>query len=288
MHTTESTVVENRDLGHGVWLLRLRGAEIGQDVRPGCFVMLSCGPDLAPVLRRPFSVQRVAGDVYDILYRDVGVGTHLMTGMTEGQRVGVLGPMGNSFTMPEPGERAILLGGGVGIPPMVALADALEAAGHEDWEAYLGVRSSRDEGCFVGFDERYGSESPASGRVHRATMDGSIGFEGHVVAAWLDRWEKLGLGPSGPSRVYACGPMVMLRAVAQACAERGLPCEVSVETMMGCGMGACMSCVIESSDARDPEKLAAMSPYDRWLLACRKGPVFPATAVVLEEGEFLH
>ena len=82
--------------------------------------------------------------------------------------------------------------------------------------------------------------------------------------------------------------MVMLRAVANACAERGLPCEVSVETMMGCGMGACMSCVIESADARDPEKRAKMSPYDRWLLACRKGPVFPSSAIVLEEGEFLH
>lgn len=288
MHTSISTVVENRDLGHGVWLLRLRDGELTADCAPGCFVMVGVGVELSPVLRRPFSVQRVSGDVYDILYRDVGLGTGLMTQLLVGQEVPVLGPLGNSFTLPEPGEKAVLLGGGVGIPPMVALADRLEALGHRDWEAYLGVGSSKDSGCFVGFDERYGLSTVYSEQVHRATMDGSIGFRGHVVAAWTDRWDRFGHAPDGPVRVYACGPMVMLRAVAQVAADRGIPCEVSVETMMGCGMGACMSCVIESSDARDPEKRAAMSPYDRWLLACRKGPVFEASAVVLEEGEFLH
>jgi len=288
MHTSVSNVVENRDLGHGVWLLRLRDAELAADCVAGCFVMIGVGVSLSPMLRRPFSVQRVQGDIYDILYRDVGVGTRLMTELVVDQNVPVLGPLGNSFTMPEPGERAVLLGGGVGIPPMVALADRLEATGHRDWEAFLGVGSSKDSGCFVGFDERYGTETVYAERVHRATMDGSIGFLGHVVAAWLDRWEEQSEGPPGTARLYACGPMVMLRAVAEAAAERALPCEVSVETMMGCGMGACMSCVIESSDARDPAKRAAMSPYDRWLLACRKGPVFDARAIVLEDGEFLH
>lgn len=288
MHTSNSTVVENRDLGNGVWLLRLRDRELAADCVAGCFVMVGVGVELSPTLRRPFSVQRVEGDVYDILYRDVGVGTKLMTQLVSGANVPVLGPMGNSFTLPGPEERALLLGGGVGIPPMVALADRLESLGHRNWEVHLGVGSSKDAGCFIGFDERYGPETTYAEQVHRATMDGSVGFRGHVVASWLDRWERLEQGPTGPARVYACGPMVMLRAVAQAAAERGLPCEVSVETMMGCGMGACMSCVVESSDARDPEKRAAMSPYDRWLLACRKGPVFESSAIVLEEGEFLH
>jgi len=288
MHTSVSTVVENRDLGHGVWLLRLRDADLAADCVAGCFVMVGVGVSLSPVLRRPFSVQRVQGDIYDILYRDVGLGTGLMTQLVAGEDVPVLGPLGNSFTMPQPGERAVLLGGGVGIPPMVALADSLEAAGHREWEAFLGVAGEADSGCFVGFDERYGPETIYAERVHRATMDGSIGFQGHVVAAWLDRWEAQNLAPAGPSRLYACGPMVMLRAVAQAAQERGIPCEVSVETMMGCGMGACMSCVIESSEARDPARRSTMSPYDRWLLACRKGPVFDSTAIVLEDGEFLH
>ncbi len=82
--------------------------------------------------------------------------------------------------------------------------------------------------------------------------------------------------------------MVMLSAVEETARKLGLPAEVSVETMMGCGMGACNSCVIENADAKDPAKKAAMSPYDRWLLACRKGPVFAAGTVVLDHGEFLH
>ena len=283
MADSSSIVLENRDLSNGVWLLRLQDAVLAPKMSPGCFVMLRCGTDLAPVLRRPFSVQRTAGDTFDILYRVVGEGTALMTAMRPGQRVDVLGPMGNSFTMPDPGQEAILLGGGVGIPPMVALADALEDAGHREWSAFVGVSSTRDAGCWIGFDERW----PDDRRVRRSTMDGSVGFEGHVVAAWQDAMARGATSRTG-ARVYACGPMVMLRAVQSAAAELELACEVSVETMMGCGMGACMSCVIENADAVDPALRAKMSPYDRWLLACRQGPVFPAGRVVLQEGEFLH
>lgn len=284
MPDSQSTVVSNRDLGGGVWLLRLRGADIVDGMVPGRFVMLACGPELAPLLRRPFSIQRASGDVYEVLYRVVGEGTGLMAKMREGQAVKVLGPLGNSFTLPAADETAILLGGGVGVPPMVALADHLEDSGHRAWEAYLGVASTADAGCLVGFDERW----PDDDRVVRATMDGSLGFEGHVVAAWLDR--RAHQAPGRPVRLYACGPMVMLRAIADEAARYGLPCEVSVETMMGCGMGACMSCVIENkrhADADDSER-AAMNPYDRWLLACRQGPVFASDRVVLDEGAFLH
>jgi len=283
MHETVATVVENRDLGSGVHLLRLRNADVCSEQRAGRFVMLGTGEDVAggppaPMLRRPFSIQRVEGDVFDVLYRKVGVGTACMSTMKVGRAVEVLGPLGNAFTAPGPGERAVLLGGGVGIPPMVALADQL---GDADWTAYLGVSGEADAGCFVGFDER-----PAWGdRVVRATMDGSLGFHGNVVQAWLERRD-----PSVQERVYACGPMVMLRAVAAKCTELGVPAEVSVETMMGCGIGICMGCVIENRSYADGDAAAraAMSPYDRWLMACTKGPVFDAQGVVLDDGGLLH
>ena len=82
--------------------------------------------------------------------------------------------------------------------------------------------------------------------------------------------------------------MIMLRAVAREAAARGYRCEVSVETVMGCGMGVCMSCVIENADARDPERCKTLNPYDRWQLVCQKGPVFDGQSVVLDAGEFLH
>lgn len=290
MHETVATVVENRDLGSGVWLLRLRSAAVCAAQRPGRFVMLGTGeaPESgppSPILRRPFSIQRVTDDVFEVLYRVVGVGTGCMSEMTPGRPVPVLGPLGNSFTMPQPGERAVLLGGGVGIPPMVALADALEQSGHGEWRAYLGVSSAADAGCFVGFAEGYASELD-DGRVLRATMDGSLGFAGNVVQAWLRDREAW----TGPERVYGCGPMPMLRAVAKTCADLGVPAEVSVETMMGCGVGICMGCVIENrsyADGTDAQR-AGMSPYDRWLMACTKGPVFGAQAVVLDDGGLLH
>jgi dihydroorotate dehydrogenase electron transfer subunit len=283
MHETVATVVENRSLGSGVWLLRLRSADVCAEQRAGRFVMLGTGERVAegppsPMLRRPFSIQRVEGDVFEVLYRVVGIGTACMAGMAAGQVVEVLGPLGNAFTEPAPGESAVLLGGGVGIPPMVALADQL---GDRAWTAYLGVRGTADAGCFVGFDERPGWGD----RVVRATMDGSLGFHGNVVQAWLDSRD-----PSRRERVYACGPMVMLRAVAKAAAKLGIPAEVSVETMMGCGVGICMGCVIENRAYADgtPQERAAMSPYDRWLMACTKGPVFPADGVVLDDGGLLH
>lgn len=283
-------VVGHRDLGSGVRLLSFRDQEMAAGVRPGTFVMLETRPAsdqmvASPVLPRPFSVQRVRGDILDVMYRIVGVGTSAMTELRTGDTPRILGPLGNSFTLPSTDETAVLLGGGVGIPPMVALADALVArdGAAARFEAYLGVSGTADRGCMVGFDEGFGPESRHADRVFRATMDGSIGFHGHVVAAWLDRWESSGLRPDGPVRLYACGPMVMLRAVAAAAKERGLPAEVSVETMMGCGIGICMGCVIENKHYD-----GSGNPYDRWLLACRKGPVFDSDAIILDDGGLLH
>jgi dihydroorotate dehydrogenase electron transfer subunit len=292
MHETVATVVENRDLGSGVWLLRLHNADVCAAHRPGRFVMLGTGEELeggppAPLLRRPFSIQRVRGDIFDLLYRVVGIGTGLMAEARTGQQLPVLGPLGNAFGPPAPGQRAVLLGGGVGIPPMVAMADSLTSTDHSEWRAYLGVSSAQDAGCFVGFEDGYAQELDR-GRVLRATMDGSLGFHGNVVQAWL-RDREQGVPPAG-ERVYACGPMAMLRAVARTCAELGVAAEVSVETMMGCGVGVCMGCVIENKAYSEGtvEERTRMSPYDRWLMACTKGPVFEASSVVLDDGGLLH
>jgi dihydroorotate dehydrogenase electron transfer subunit len=288
-------VEENRPLGAGVFLLRMRQERIAAGVRPGRFVMIDCAPRgaLDPMLRRPFSVQRVDGEHFEILCRVVGQGTALMAKMLKGEEVRVLGPLGNAFTMPARGETAVLLGGGVGIPPLVAMADALVAAGRRDWMAFLGVRDASDAGCFVGFDSdaRYAAGSGREGQVQRATLDGSLGFRGNVLEAWLD-WRVRSAAAAGgqpaPSRVYACGPTRMLQAVAETAAGLGLRCEVSVETLMGCGLGACMACIVGNADARDPERRKQLNPYDRWLLACRKGPVFDAGRIDLSEGAFVH
>lgn len=274
-------VVLNDGFGAGIHRLRLYAPEVAATVAAGQFVMLGCAEAGGPLLRRPFSIQKTDGEQFDVLYRVVGVGTRALAALRPGQVVPVLGPLGRGFTPPQPSEHAILIGGGVGVPPIFLMAAQLDSRGHRAWSAVLGVRGRADRPCLVAFDEGF----PGDGRVHLCTIDGSFGHRGHVVSLW----ESLGPVPAR-ARVYACGPMAMLRAVAEAAALRGLPCEVSVETMMGCGVGICMGCVMESSAYVNAggEERKSFSPYDRWWLACRRGPVFDAQAVVLNDGGLLH
>lgn len=273
MRDCRARVKQNLDLGGDVRLLRMEAPGIAPGMAPGRFVMLSVDDGVDPLLRRPFSIQRVDGDSVDVLYRVVGRGTARMAALEPGDGLDVLGPLGTAFALPAPGETAVLLGGGVGIPPMVALAEALIARGHDAWQGYVGVAGQHDSGCWSGFQALVPADDP---RLTRATMDGSIGFEGHVVAAWRDRWTRE--RPEGPVRVYACGPMVMLRAVRDEAARLGLPCQVSVEQVMGCGLGICTGCVVENA------RWDGSNPYERWLLACKEGPVFDADQVVLSGG----
>jgi dihydroorotate dehydrogenase electron transfer subunit len=255
-------VAHQEELGAQTHLLTLDAPAIAQETQPGQFVMLQSAPRGGPLLRRPFSVQRVHDDGgIEILYKVVGVGTAAMAALVPGDRVTALGPLGHPFTMPSRSEHAVLLGGGVGIPPMVILSDHLRAAGHTAWTALLGLRSAMQRGA-------------------------AVGHKGHVVSLLRTLRDTGRL--DGPLRLYACGPMAMLRAVAVEAANLRVPCEVSVETMMGCGVGVCMGCVIESSAWVSAADRRAFSPYDRWWLACKRGPVFDAQQVVLDDGGLLH
>jgi dihydroorotate dehydrogenase electron transfer subunit len=277
-------VAHQEELGAQTHLLTLDAPAIAQETQPGQFVMLQSAPRGGPLLRRPFSVQRVHDDGgIEILYKVVGVGTAAMAALVPGDRVTALGPLGHPFTMPSRSEHAVLLGGGVGIPPMVILSDHLRAAGHTAWTALLGLRSAMQRGAAVGFHR---GPAPGPGQVEFATMDGSLGHKGHVVSLLRTLRDTGRL--DGPLRLYACGPMAMLRAVAVEAANLRVPCEVSVETMMGCGVGVCMGCVIESSAWVSAADRRAFSPYDRWWLACKRGPVFDAQQVVLDDGGLLH
>jgi len=233
---------------------------------PGQFAMLSCGPEL--VLRRPFSLQRAVrgggGDAVEILYRVVGRGTGAMASLEPGDRIPVLGPLGRAFEPPPPGERAVLLGGGVGIPPMVALAEALLGGEGPPPVVVGGVSGARDRACLDGL-----RSLPLP--VQIATLDGSEGTRGTV----LDALAGVDLGDHRP-RLYACGPIPMLAAVAARARALGVSCQVSVEALMGCGYGACVGCAVPRSEA------ARGAGAARWALACKDGPVFDAGELDLD------
>jgi len=232
---------------------------------PGQFVMLSPGglgsvPRRDPLLPRPMAVYREHRSNrerhIEILFKVHGRGTALMADVVAGSRMRVVGPLGTPFPDPQEGERAILVAGGTGIASVYELASGLSSRG-VSVQVLLGARSAGDlmgEADFAALD--------APLRV--ATEDGSRGQRGLVTALLTEA-----LDPSGPARVYACGPTPMMAAAAKIAAERDVPCWVSLENPMACGFGVCLGC-------------AAPLREGGFALVCRDGPVLPAESVAWE------
>ncbi len=253
----QAGIVFNREVVHKTYYMGLRSPRIAGTARPGQFVMLRVSDGVDPLLRRPFSVCRVEGDaVFGILYRVVGRGTAIMSRAHEGERLSVLGPLGRGFRLPTAGRRSLLVGGGIGIAPLIFLAITIV----KGVRAFLaGYRSAGD----VIPIERVGLGS----KISIATDDGTAGHRGFVTELLKGYVE--GAGEERDSVVYACGPLPMLKEVAALTTRRGIPCQVSLETSMACGVGACQGCSVRGS-------LGKGRPYHQ---VCQEGPVFDAEAV---------
>jgi dihydroorotate dehydrogenase electron transfer subunit len=252
-----------------VGLLTFECAGVARAWRPGGFVHLRTG-DASTLLRRPFSVARVRGDEVVLLYRIVGGGTRWMRGLRAGDSIDVLGPLGRCFELRTEARRTLLVGGGLGIAPLLGLAEALAAAGYRaPVEALLGVRSAGDvfgpalTDGLDGLDWRL------------ATDDGSEGFHGHAVQLLEHRLEELAAAgtPASDLAVVAAGPEPMLEAAARACLPRGVDLQVSMEAHMACGVGACRACGIVPW--RDRSRVNGR--------VCKEGPVFDAREILWEE-----
>jgi dihydroorotate dehydrogenase electron transfer subunit len=250
----------------------------------------ACGIELMSplaMLRRPFSLagrrDTPSGVELDIIHRIVGVGTDWLAKLKTDDLVHILGPLGNTFTLPEPGGVALLVGGGVGIPPMLYLADALNSAERRG-VAFCGALTRDLLPLTVTADAPTpagDSTEPLKNIAEFArngipavitTDDGSYGFRGYVTQA-LDRYLE-GPGPLTPRPIiYTCGPEPMMRRVADIAASRSIECQVAVERAMACGMGTCQSCCIK---VRKPDPSRPPLPGKEWCyrLACTDGPVF--------------
>jgi dihydroorotate dehydrogenase electron transfer subunit len=238
--------------------------------------------DNEPLLRRPFSLagrrDTESGGELDIIYRVVGTGTRWLTGLAVGDEVSILGPLGNAFEISGVKPVAALVGGGVGIPPMIYLAEALRAAG-KDIYVFVGAQTAdllplRAAAAEAPPDEpapRLAEFSDFGTRDVVATDDGSLGVKGLVTGpleAWLNRIEFM----PDDLAIYTCGPEAMMRSVAELSARRGLACQVSMERSMGCGMGTCQSCVCKT---RSPDETGWA-----YKLCCTDGPVFQAEQII--------
>jgi len=233
-------VIANRPLSSDYNVLALNAPAIAAAATAGQFVMIKAGRRHDPLLRRPFSVFEVLRDGdgaptgLSILNKRIGVSTNLVYDAQPGQRIDCLGPLGRPFTIVERPTEAWMVAGGVGLAPFAALAEALRQR-DVSVTLFYGARSGA-ELFYLDFFRDKGVE------LVLTTEDGSLGERGRIVGP-LDR--RLGAHPPANAlMVYACGPEGMLAATAKTAARHGRPCQVSVERIMGCGLGGCYSCVV--------------------------------------------
>ncbi len=259
-HQEIAKVIWNKPESHSYYRIRLACSDIYENALPGQFVTLHLPGNLTPLLRRPFSIHRLIkenGHVIgmEILYKVVGGFTEKLTRSAAGDPIDLLGPIGNGFTVSKKFQTVALIGGGIGIAPLISLADGLIEAGVSlsNSIACLGGRTSDDILCkniFQSFDMT----------VRTTTDDGSEG-EQALVTQPFEEW----ITSNRPDMIYACGPMPMLRAVADIANRNELPCEISIETIMACGLGACLGCAVNKNETTG-----------KYQHVCIDGPVFDA------------
>ncbi|PYQ93788.1 MAG: hypothetical protein DMF95_20135 [Acidobacteria bacterium] len=235
-----ASVIANRSLSSDYNVLALAAPAIAAEAAPGQFVMVKARTGFDPLLRRPFSVFEILRDTrgtatgLTLLSKRIGMSTSLLYDAREGQRIDCLGPLGRPFTLVNPPAEAWMVAGGVGLAPFASLAQALHARGVKSTLFYGARRAA--ELFYLDFFATLDIE------LVLTTEDGSKGERGRIVAP-LDR--RLASRPaSSPVMLYACGPDGMLAAAARTAMKYGRPCQVSVERIMGCGLGGCYSCVV--------------------------------------------
>lgn len=242
------TVISNIQLNQKHNLLELMSSTALPEIIPGQFVEVKVDKSEVTFLRRPFSIHRVdrKKNTIHILVKVIGPGTQTLACLTTGQKVNVMFPLGKGFQLTE-NKVVLLVGGGCGVAPLYFLAEQLNAKGNRV-NILIGGRTSDD----ILLAEEYGK----FGDVFIATEDGSTGEKGMVTAHSILN----GKSRAQFDKIYCCGPDGMMRAIAFKAEEMNIPCEVSLENTMACGIGACLCCVVESTEGN--------------VSVCTNGPVF--------------
>jgi len=284
-------IVFNRPLSAAYRHLGILAPGFACSFAPAQFVMARSPFGVDPFLPRAFSIYQLSSadeggaPVVEILYKVLGKGTQCLARMERGQEVELLGPLGNSFTLCEGLDVAVLVAGGIGVPPIAALARQIRnpQSAIRDCEVFLGGKTSEDILCVKDFEA-------VGANPHITTEDGSLGTRalitdllGPFLESIGDRatWQsgnqdpphrRTAAPPNEPSRVcvYTCGPPGMLAAVARLAEARGIPCQASVEANMACGFGACMGCAVA---------LRTEEMDRRYALVCKDGPVFDSRVI---------
>ena len=251
MKDYQATIVENKQIAENVWSITF---ELGETptVRAGQFGDILIGG--THLLRRPIAICKVDGSQVTYCYQIKGEGTQILKTMQAGTKLNVLMPLGNGFYIQPQEQKIALVGGGVGIFPLISVLREYNT--EKQISAYIGFRN---KGAVCGLDE-----FEKASQFIAVTDDGSYGEKMNSVQAFVQDLQK----GNRPDVVLSCGPTPMLRALKKVCEEENLPCYVSLEERMGCGIGACLVCVCNLTNGEHAR-------------VCKDGPVFKADEVLL-------
>jgi len=243
-----------------IWSMWIHAPQIASQSRPGQFLHIRVADSFKPLLRRPISIGRIAGDMIELVWRVVGEGTRILAEVKPGEHVDLLGPLGNGFTLPEKDEHAVLVGGGLGGPPLVYLHETLLTCGIAS-TCYLGAKTEQDLPL--------AGDDPILEKVDVYTESESSFNRGLVtepLTAFLNTLDEKSLSKTV---IYSCGPWGLVGALQRVLPKDRLSrMEVSLEQQMGCGIGVCQGCAVTVS--------GGPTPYQ---LVCSDGPVFELFSV---------
>jgi len=249
----EFKITEVLKVAHETYLIGFDSPEIAALTIPGQFVNIKVCESFYPLLRRPMSICDVEGDTVRILFNVVGRGTAVLAQKRVGDKIDVLGPLGHGFDLKEDLDESIIVAGGLGVAPFPLLTKELSKR-EVTVKTFVGARNA--------------SRLAIGGllNVSTATDDGSAGYHGSVVELLKSRLTGL----RSRTRLFACGPIPMLHALQEFISNTDLPCDVSIETAMACGIGICQGCPVECANGDRKYKLA-----------CKDGPVFDIRSIVI-------
>ncbi len=240
------TVTVNRSLNDDIFVLELLGNNYLPELKPGQFVQAKVEGSPGTFLRRPFSVHDsdYEKNMIKLLIQIAGEGTKALSELKKGDKLNLVYPLGNSFSLPLPEDKILLAGGGCGVAPLLFLGKYLRSKGFSP-EILLGFRNSSR---IIEYEECL-----EIGEVSLTTEDGSKGEKGYITEHPVLREKHF-------DRIYCCGPELMMRSVADYCRKNEVNCEVSLENLMACGIGVCLCCVVNTVSGN--------------LCTCTDGPVF--------------
>ena len=251
-------VLSNTEIAHNIYSLEFESTPEISLSTPGQFINIQVRGEDAPFFRRPFSIAGTNGQSAEIIYEVVGNGTYYLSSLGIGDSLDIIGPLGTGFKFDKEKSNILLVGGGIGLPPLLFLAQKM---------SHNGINPM----LLAGFRTKTVNYLPRhTNPILYATNDGTLGYNGYITDLLIDK-----LTEKDCERIFACGPEPMLSRVKEISDEFNAACSVAVEKLFGCGTGLCLGCIIENSLKRYTET------GKKYSLACKEGPVFDAADLIL-------